>query len=154
MFNPVAGGKPGYMGIEANGALARVAGDGEREISGAGVCQGYLNLEDETRDSFTEDGWFKTGDVVEKDDYGYYRILDRKKAIICTAVGKNVAPAKLESLFALSHAVEQVFFIGDERNYTSALIVPNFGYFIDFFEQERIPYNLSLIHISEPTRPY
>ncbi|MBP8651593.1 MAG: long-chain fatty acid--CoA ligase [Pseudomonadota bacterium] len=149
ILNPITACKPGYMGIEANGSLARVAGDGELEISGAGVFQGYLNLEDETRDSFTEDGWFKTGDVVEKDDYGYYRILDRKKAIICTAVGKNVAPAKLESLFALSHAVEQVFFIGDERNYISALIVPNFGYFIDFFEQERIPYNKGALKHSE-----
>lgn len=149
ILNPITACKPGYMGIEANSSLARVAPDGELEISGAGVFCGYLNLDDDTRESFTEDGWFKTGDVVKKDDYGYYRIVDRKKAIICTAVGKNIAPAKLENLFALSPVIEQVFFIGDERNYISALIVPNFNHFIDFFEKESIPYDKGAVKYSE-----
>lgn len=149
ILNPITACKPGYMGIEANGSLARVASDGELEISGAGIFGGYLNLADDSRESFTEDGWFKTGDVVKKDDNGYYRIIDRKKAIICTATGKNVAPAKLENCFSLSPVIEQAFFIGDERNYISALIVPNLDYFIDLFDKENIPYDRSGLRYSE-----
>ena len=149
ILNPITACKPGCVGIEANHSFARTAPDGELEISGAGVFSHYLNLAEDTDQSFTSDGWFRTGDVVEKDDYGYYRVLDRKKAIICTSVGKNIAPAKLESLFALSRVIEQVFFIGDERSYISALIVPNFQFFIDFFEQERIPYDKDCVKFSE-----
>ncbi|MFY9398326.1 MAG: AMP-binding protein [Desulfomonilia bacterium] len=149
ILNPLTACKPGYVGVEANHSLARVAPDGELEISGAGVFSHYLNLPDETKDSFTEDGWFKTGDVVAVDDFGYYRIVDRKKAIICTAVGKNIAPAKIENLFALSPCIEQVFLIGDERNYISALIVPNFEHFIELFDREGIPYDKGAIGYSE-----
>jgi len=141
ILNPIAACKPGYMGIEACGGVARVAGDGELEISGAGIFSEYLNLPEETKESFTPDGWFKTGDVVEKDRYGYYRIVDRKKAIICTAVGKNIAPAKIENLFSLSQVIEQVFIIGDERNYISALVAPNFNYFRGLFDKENIGYD-------------
>jgi long-chain acyl-CoA synthetase len=141
ILNPITECKPGYMGIEACGSLARVAEDGELEIFGAGIFSDYLNMPGETEKSFTPDGWFKTGDVVQKDKWGYYRIVDRKKAIICTAVGKNIAPAKLENLFSLSHVIEQVFFIGDEKNYISALIVPNFNYFIDMFERGNIAFD-------------
>ncbi len=149
ILNPLTACKPGYMGIEANGSFARVAPDGELEISGAGIFGGYLNVAENSKESFTEDGWFKTGDVVKKDDYGYYRIIDRKKAIICTATGKNIAPAKLENRFSLSHVIEQAFFIGDERNYISALIVPNLDYFIDLFDRENIPYDKNGLRHSE-----
>ena len=149
ILNPLTACKPGYVGVEANHSLARVAHDGELEISGAGVFSHYLNLPDDTKDSFTEDGWFKTGDVVAVDDFGYYRIVDRKKAIICTASGKNVAPAKIESLFALSPSIEQVFIVGDERNYISALIVPNFEHFIEVFTREGIPYDKGAIGYTE-----
>jgi long-chain acyl-CoA synthetase len=141
ILNPITACKPGYMGIQACGSVARVADDGELEISGAGIFSEYLNLPEETKESFTPDGWFMTGDVVEKDRYGYYRIVDRKKAIICTAVGKNIAPAKLENLFSLSHVIEQVFLVGDERNYISALVVPNFNYFRELFDRENIGYD-------------
>ncbi|HNY65536.1 MAG TPA: AMP-binding protein [Deltaproteobacteria bacterium] len=149
ILNPITACKPGFVGIEACGSHARVAEDGELEVSGAGIFAGYLNLAGETAEAFTPDGWFKTGDIVKPDGYGYYRIVDRKKAIICTAVGKNIAPAKLENLFALSSVVEQVFFVGDERNYISALVVPNFGYFIDLFEKEGIPYDKGALRYSQ-----
>lgn len=149
ILNPITACKPGYMGIEANGSLARVARDGELEISGAGIFREYLNKPEDTLESFTPDGWFMTGDVVEKDSNGYYRIVDRKKAIICTAVGKNIAPAKLENLFSLSSVIEQIFVIGDERNFISALIVPNFTYFINLFDRDNIPYDKSGLVFSE-----
>lgn len=149
LLNSIHACKPGFVGIEANSSHARVADDGELEIAGAGIFSEYLNLPADTKESFTEDGWFKTGDIALKDDYGYYRIVDRKKAIICTSVGKNIPPAKIEGLFALTHTVEQVFLVGDERNYISALIVPNFNYFIDLFERDTIPYEKGELRYSE-----
>ncbi len=141
ILNPVTACKPGFMGINANGGQSRVAEDGELEISEAGIFQEYLNQPEATAEAFTEDGWFRTGDLVIQDDLGYYKIVDRKKAIICTAVGKNIAPAKLENLFSTSKYIEQIFLVGDERNYISALIVPNFNFFIELFEKEGYKYS-------------
>ena len=151
VLNPINACKPGYMGKEANGSQARVAIDGELEVSGAGIFSEYLNKPEDTAESFTEDGWFRTGDIVERDPQGYYRIVDRKKAIICTSAGKNIAPAKLESLFATSQYVEQVFFVGSERPFIAGLVVPSFNYFIDLFESEGISYDRAALKFSETT---
>ncbi|MGE5372665.1 MAG: AMP-dependent synthetase/ligase [Solirubrobacterales bacterium] len=150
-LNPITACKPGYVGPPANGSVGRMAPDGEYEISGAGVFKEYLNKPEETAESFTEDGWFKTGDIVEMDVDGYYRIVDRKKAIICLYTGKNVAPAKIENLFATSAVVEQVFPVGDERNYMSALLVPDFNYFIELFDKQNVPYDKSKVKYSYAT---
>jgi long-chain acyl-CoA synthetase len=151
ILNPITACKPGFVGKDANGSKSRVADDGELEISGAGIFKGYLNRPEENEEVFTEDGWFKTGDLVVKDDGGYVKIVDRKKAIICTATGKNVAPAKLENLFSTSPVIEQVFFIGDERNFITALLVPNFNYFTDLYDKKDISYNKTLCKWSSAT---
>ena len=151
ILNPVTACKPGYMGINANGGQSRIAEDGELEISEAGVFGQYLNKPEVTAESFTEDGWFQTGDLVIQDEKGYYKIIDRKKAIICTAVGKNIAPAKLENLFSTSSYVEQIFLVGDERNFISALIVPSFNYFIEIFNKEGISYDKSALVYDDST---
>jgi long-chain acyl-CoA synthetase len=148
-YNPMSACKPGSIGPQANGSKCRVAEDGELEVSGAGIFAGYLNKPEETRESFTEDGWFKTGDLVVKDVDGYYRIVDRKKAIICLATGKNVAPYKLESQFSTTVEVDQVFVIGDERNFISALLVPNFLHFIEVFDRNGIVYDKSKLKYME-----
>jgi long-chain acyl-CoA synthetase len=150
-LNPLTACKPGYVGIDLDGSNSRIAYDGEIELSGAGVFAEYLNKPDETKESFTTDGWFKTGDLVVKDENGYIKIVDRKKAILCTASGKKVAPAKLENLFSTSSAVDQVFLIGDERNFISALIVPNFNYFIEKYTENNIPFIESESEFSEAT---
>lgn len=142
-YNPMLACKPGYIGPQANGSECRIAPDGELEVRGAGTFSGYLNKPEDTREAFTEDGWFKTGDLVIKDNDGYYRIVDRKKAIICLATGKNVAPAKIENFFATRVEVDQVFVIGDERNYISTLLVPNYAYFMELFDREGIEYDKS-----------
>ncbi|HBV98301.1 MAG: hypothetical protein JL50_19695 [Peptococcaceae bacterium BICA1-7] len=139
--NPLTGIKPGKVGPPANGSLGRLAEDGEYQISGAGLFIGYLNKPEETAEAFTPDGWFRSGDLGEFDQDGYLKIVDRKKAIIVLSTGKNVAPAKIESLFSTSSKVEQVFVIGDEKKYISALLVPNFNYFIDLFKRENIPFD-------------
>ncbi|MGI5880232.1 MAG: AMP-dependent synthetase/ligase [Syntrophomonadaceae bacterium] len=143
IYNPMKAAKPGTIGVTLNGAKVRLAEDGELETAGAGLFIGYLNKPEENEAAFTPDGWFRTGDLAVVDRDGYYRIVDRKKAIICLAIGKNVAPAKIENLFATSLAVEQIFLIGDERNYITALIVPNFTYFMEQFDKQGINYDKS-----------
>ncbi len=141
IVNPLTSCRPGYLGINANGGQCRIAADGELEISEAGVFNEYLGKPEQTAEAFTPDGWFKTGDLVVMDKYGYYKLIERKKAIICTNVGKNISPVKLEHLFSTSSYIEQIFFIGDERNFISALIVPDYNFFIDMYDKEGIKYN-------------
>lgn len=144
---PLLACKPGSVGLASNGSRLRVSGIGELEISGAGIFKNYWNKPQETAESFTADGWFKTGDKVEVDKYGYYKIVDRIKAIICLSSGKNVAPAKIESLFATSPYIEQVFTIGDERAVISSLFVPSLTYFKEKFDKEGIEYDKSQVVI-------
>jgi len=75
---------------------------------------------------FTKDGWIKTGDIGVMDSDGYLKITDRKKDIIVTSGGKNVAPQVLENTFASHPLIEQIAVLGDGKNYIVALIVPNF----------------------------
>lgn len=144
---PLRACRPGSVGLESNGSRLRVSEIGELELRGAGIFREYWNKPEETRSSFTEDGWFKTGDKVEVDRFGYYKIVDRIKAIICLSSGKNVAPAKIESLFATSPYIDQVFTIGDERAVISMLFVPNLTYFKDKFDREGIGYDKSAVVI-------
>jgi long-chain acyl-CoA synthetase len=80
LLNPLTSCKPGCMGIEACGSSVRIAGDGGLEVSGAGIFAGYPGLPEDTKEAFTGDGWFKTGDLARTDDYGYYRMAEGKKA--------------------------------------------------------------------------
>jgi len=143
VLTPITACKPGSIGINANGSYSRIAPDGELEIKGAGLFSHYLNRPELTEESFTRDGWFKTGDIVEVDNNGYYRVVDRKKAIICTSIGKNIAPAKLKGQFKTNDCIDQIFFIGDDKNYIAALIVPNYNYFVGLYEKEGVRYDKS-----------
>ena len=92
----------------------RIAEDGEWLVRGDNVIKEYWNNPEATREAFTEDGFFKTGDIVEELADGYIRIVDRKKAIIVLDTGKNVPAAKVENQFSLSKYVDQVCAVGDE----------------------------------------
>ncbi|WP_300670678.1 long-chain fatty acid--CoA ligase [Desulfoluna sp.] len=151
VLNPLTACKPGFVGPPANGSTGRIAEDGELEIGGAGLFSGYLNKPEEDKVSFTADGWTRTGDIVIQDDNGYFKVVDRKKAIICLSTGKNIAPLKVEGVFATSPYVEQVFPVGDEKKYLTALIVPNFMHVISVFESESIPYDKSKLVFSNFT---
>lgn len=150
-LSPLTGLKAGRVGPAANGSTGRLAPDGEYLVGGAGVFTGYLNKPEETAQAFTPDGWFKTGDLGEIDQDGYLKIVDRKKAIIVLDTGKNVAPAKIEKLFATSSVVEQIFAIGDEKKFITALVVPNYNYFIDLFDREKINYDRDRLIFSSAT---
>jgi long-chain acyl-CoA synthetase len=149
IVNPLTACKPGFIGINANGGQSRIAEDGELEISEAGVFSEYLDKPELTEEAFTPDGWYKTGDLVVRDDNGYYRLVERKKAIICTNIGKNISPAKLENLFYSSGYIDQVFFIGDERDFIAALIVPSYNYFIDIYDKEGIKFNRNSLRFDD-----
>jgi long-chain acyl-CoA synthetase len=103
----------------------RIAADGEIETRGPHVMLGYWNKPDETRNAFTEDGWFKTGDVGHLDADGFLVITDRKKELFKTSGGKYIAPTPIEQMIKTSRFVNQVVVIGANRKFPAALIVPD-----------------------------
>lgn len=110
------------MGIPLPGNAVKIAEDGE--ILGKGVCvfPGYRNRPEVNAESFTEDGWFRTGDVGSLDEEGYLTITGRKKEILVTAAGKNVSPAQLEDQIRADAIVSQVVVVGDNKPFVAALI--------------------------------
>jgi long-chain acyl-CoA synthetase len=123
--NP-AGVKLGTVGKPIRNMHVRIAEDGEIEASGPGVMLGYYNKPDETRDAFTDDGWFRTGDIGQIDDEGFLRITDRKKELFKTSGGKYIAPSPIEQMIRTSRFVNQAVLVGNERKFAAALVVPNF----------------------------
>ena len=126
-------GDPAIMPIKSGGWITpfpetemKIAEDGEILARGPQVMLGYLNKPEATKEMFTEDGWIKTGDIGIMDSDGYLKITDRKKDIIVTSGGKNVAPQVLENTFASHPMIEQIAVLGDGKKYIVALIVPNF----------------------------
>jgi long-chain acyl-CoA synthetase len=113
--------KIGTAGEPVPGMEVKIADDGEILVKGDNVISGYWNMPDETKEAFTEDGYFMTGDIGEFDRSGYLTITDRKKDLIITAGGKNVAPQKIENLFKSDPIFSQFIVVGDRRKYLSAL---------------------------------
>ncbi|UCR89799.1 AMP-dependent synthetase/ligase [Mycetocola spongiae] len=113
--------KIGTVGIPMPGTAVRTAPDGEIEVRGNCVFKEYWNNPEATEEAFN-DGWFRTGDLGEFDSEGYLTVTGRKKEIIVTAGGKNVAPAALEDPVRANPLVSQIVVVGDRRPFIAALI--------------------------------
>jgi long-chain acyl-CoA synthetase len=116
----------GWVGKALDNLEVKLAEDGEVLVKGSVVMMGYWNKPEQTAESFDADGFLRTGDIGEMDDEGYLRIIDRKKELIITSGGKNVAPQPIESKLKQSHLVDVAVLIGERRNFISALISPDF----------------------------
>ncbi|MGI8638725.1 MAG: AMP-dependent synthetase/ligase [Pyrinomonadaceae bacterium] len=116
----------GTVGKPIRNVEIRSAEDGEIEVSGPNVMPGYYNKPEATREVFTEDGWFKTGDIGKIDKDGFLKITDRKKELFKTSGGKYIAPSPIEQMILASRFVSQVVLVGSGRKFPAALIVPNF----------------------------
>lgn len=115
----------GSVGRPIGDLEIRIAGDGEILVRGSNVMKGYYRMDSESAEAL-RGGWFHTGDVGELDEHGYLKITDRKKDLIVTSSGKNVAPQPIENRLKLIPYFENVVVIGEGRNFISALIVPNY----------------------------
>jgi long-chain acyl-CoA synthetase len=114
--------KIGTVGLPLPGVAVRIADDGEVLVRGKSIFPGYWRNDEATKDAFTADGWYATGDLGELDDEGFLSITGRKKEIIVTAGGKNVAPAVLEDRMRMHALISQCMVVGDGRPFIGVLV--------------------------------
>ncbi len=114
--------KFGTVGLPLDGVECRIASDGEILLRGPNVFKGYYRDSKGTQEVLGSDGWFFTGDVGEIDEEGFLRITDRKKDLIVTSGGKNVAPQMIENLLKADPLISQVMVLGDRSSHLLALI--------------------------------
>lgn len=115
----------GWVGKPGAGIEQKIAGDGEIMIRGRNVMKEYYKMPEETAKTITSDGWLHTGDLGEIDAEDFLRVTGRKKDLIITAGGKNIAPALIEGVIATSKYINQICVIGDKRKFLSALVTIN-----------------------------
>lgn len=116
----------GTVGRPLHNVEVKISDEGEVLTRGPHVMRKYWNNEEDTEEAFTEDGWYRTGDIGEIDGEGYLRITDRIKNLIVLSTGKNVAPQPIETALVAAPHVSQAILFGDGKQYVSALIVPNY----------------------------
>ncbi len=131
----------GSVGVPVPGVKVIIAEDGEILTRGPHVMKGYFHRPEETAEAINDEGWFHTGDIGHIDDDGFLVITDRKKSLIVTAGGKNVAPAALENALSADKFINQAFAYGDGRKYITALIVPDWERLENYAREHKIKYS-------------
>ena len=129
----------GTVGKPIPGVEVKIVEDGEILTRGPHVMKGYYNLEIETQEAFDGE-WFRTGDIGHLDEDGFLVITDRKKDLIVTAGGKNVAPQPIENILKTNPYISNAVIIGDKRKFISALVVPDFEKLEDYARSNEISY--------------
>lgn len=129
----------GTVGKPIPGVEVRIAEDGEILARGRNIMKGYYNKPEQTNEAISEEGWFHTGDVGEFDLNGFLKITDRKKDLIVTSAGKNIAPQFVENALKTSPYITQIVVVGNKRKFPSALVVPNTEQLKQFARKNQIP---------------
>ncbi len=124
-MNGMAGNHPATVGMPLARCQVRAGDDEELQVYGPSMMKGYWNLPKETAETFTEDGWLRTGDQVDLSDGGRVKIKGRIKEIIVTSTGEKICPVDVEFAIQEDHLFEQVMVVGEGRPYITALVVVN-----------------------------
>lgn len=122
--NTIEKRKYGTMGFALPSVKTKVV-QGELFVKGPNVFKRYYKNPEKTKQAFTSDGWFKTGDIVNIDKDGFISFKTRKKEIIVLSTGKNIGPARIENMMVLAPSIDQAYVFGDEKKHVGAIIVPN-----------------------------
>ncbi|MDB5900898.1 MAG: AMP-binding enzyme family protein [Ramlibacter sp.] len=139
---PPARIKPGSIGPAGHHNQMRIdPATSEIQVKGPNIFMGYLNQPEKTAESFTADGWFRTGDVGTVDEEGFFRITDRMKDIIITAGGKNVTPSEFENELKFSPYITDAVVIGDRRPYLTAIVMIDQENVEKFAQDNDVPFS-------------
>ncbi len=141
----------GAVGHPVPGVEVRIAEDGEILARGPNIMKGYFNRPEDTALAIDDEGWFYTGDIGHIDKDGFLVITDRKKALIVTAGGKNVAPAAIENALSADKFINQAFAYGDGRKFISALIVPDWERVEKYAEEHKVKFRTRSELCTHPT---
>ena len=130
--------KIGTVGQALPNVECRFAEDGELEVKGPSIFKGYWMKPTETAEAFTEDGWFKTGDIGNIDSDGFLSITDRKKELLKTSGGKLIAPQPIENKLKANSLISNAALVGDKHKFACVLISPNFAALEGWAKQQGI----------------